>query len=310
MGIYCALSQAGFEVNDQLYRLNKNWVNNKKISQNPVPMETVATTAKGKTIIETLKDMAKHPYREELPCEALTGEVVDHAKKFSDTAVIFLGRSGSEEHDLKVSDMALQEKEKALIESVCKNFSKVVLLLNCGNAFSVGFLEDYPQIKSVLYIGFPGDTGMASVAGILKGSINPSGRLVDTYYKNVNDHPAVCNTGSFKYKDMDKRRFVLYKEDIYVGYRFTETFYDEDEYRQKVMYPFGFGLSYTKFAWSDFRVQDMGDHLEGAVTVQNIGTSAGKDVVQIYCNLPYTGRIEKPKKVLVGFSKTVLLGCI
>lgn len=307
VGFYCALSQAGFTVNDRLYRLHKNWVNEKKVSQDAVPAETVAETAKGKTIIETLKDMVKLPYREELPCEALTEEVLDEAKVFSDTAMIFLGRSGSEEHDLKVEDLALQEKEKQLMDTVCRNFSKVVLLLNCGNALSLGFLEDYPQIKSVLYIGFPGETGMASVAGILKGSINPSGRLVDTFYKNVSDHPAVCNTGSFKYKGMDKRRFVLYKEDIYVGYRFTETFYDEAEYDQKVMYPFGFGMSYSRFAWSDFLLENMGDHLEATVTVQNLGPHAGKDVVQIYCSAPYSGRIEKPKKVLVGFAKTNLL---
>lgn len=128
------------------------------------------------------------------------------------------------------AELGLLPGERAMLERVCCSFDKVVLILNTAGVFELGFLQEFPSIRAVLSIGYPARTGMHSVARLLKGEANPSGRLVDTFYYNTADHPAWPNVGTHRYTDLKKRCFLLYKEDIYVGYRYTETFLPEAEY--------------------------------------------------------------------------------
>lgn len=224
-----------------------------------------------------------------------------------DTPIIVLGRSGSEQHDMRPEELRLFLAERALIDRVTSEFQNVLLILNTAGIFELGFLNEYPQIRAVLSIGYPARTGMRAVARIMNGKANPSGRLTDTFWYNTEDHPAFKNTGTFRYKNASRRHFLMYKEDIYVGYRYTETFLSEEDYAKKVQFPFGFGLSYTTFEWNDVSLTQTAESISVAVTVKNTGSVPGKDVVEVFVEAPYDSRIEKSKKVLAGFEKTGLL---
>lgn len=233
--------------------------------------------------------------------------------------------------------LQLSKTERDMIDLVTKNFDKVTLVYNGANAFQFDFLSNYPQIKSVLWCPPAGQTGFSAFGDVLAGETNPSGKTSDTFVKDLTKTPVFNNTdgaaaassssvgadGAFIYDNVDDLAakytgftgqettvlpsFVNYVEGIYVGYKFYETAADEGliNYDDTVIYPFGYGLSYTSFE------QKMGDvfHKDGKVTfdvtVTNTGDTAGKDVVEVYYNPPYTdGGIEKASKNLVAFEKT------
>ena len=233
--------------------------------------------------------------------------------------------------------LQLSKTERDMIDLVTKNFDKVTLVYNGANAFQFDFLSNYPQIKSVLWCPPAGQTGFSALGDVLAGETNPSGKTSDTFVKDLTKTPVFNNTdgaaaassssvstdGAFVYDNVDDLAatytaftgrentvlpsFVNYVEGIYVGYKFYETAADEGliNYDDTVIYPFGYGLSYTSFE------QKMGDvsHKDGKVTfdvtVTNTGDTAGKDVVEVYYNPPYTdGGIEKTSKNLVAFEKT------
>lgn len=246
---------------------------------------------------------------EEPAPDYLIQEVLDQAKGFSDTAMIVLGNDGVEMSDFTVSELQITENTRALLDVVTKNFDSVIVVVNSGNQMELGFLEEYPQIKAAVSIGTPGPMGAVSLAKILSGEVNPSGHLTDTYAYDVTTAAASVNFGDYKY-DNAKRSFLNYNEGIYVGYRFYETFFAGDEagYTKAVQFPFGYGLSYTDFAWDVSEPQIVGEDIIVDVEVTNTGQVAGKNVVQAYFSAPYTpGGTEKSVIELGAFAKTGLL---
>ena len=277
----------------------------------------------------------------EVPADQYSDDLLSEAKDFSDQAVIVITRVGGEGSDLP-TDMKgenivydenspdyqdfeagehflqLSQTERNMIDMVTSNFDDVTLVYNGANAFQFDFLDDYPQIASVLWCPPAGQTGFNALGGVLAGNTNPSGRTSDTFVTDLTQTPTWNNFGNFRYDNVDEftvsnygypstPTFVNYVEGIYVGYKFYETAADEGliDYDAMVEFPFGYGLSYTTFD------QQMGDvtYQDGTVsfdvTVTNTGDVAGKDVVEVYYNPPYVnGGIEKASANLVAFDKT------
>lgn len=256
-----------------------------------------------------IKMMIAGDSSDEIDSDLLSEELLNNAKEYSNKAVILLTSSGTEASDMTIEQLRLTENKLKLIEMVTSNFDDVTLIINAGNTLELGFIEDYPQIKSVLWVGTPGPYGAQALADVLKGSVNPSGRLVDTYAYDITSHPGSENFGDYKYDNL-KRGFMNYQEGIYIGYRYYETRYegDEEAYNSVVQYPFGYGLSYTDFSW-DLESSSIDEEtVTLKVKVTNNGNVAGKDVVQAYFNAPYVeGGLEKSATVLGDFAKTGLL---
>lgn len=260
---------------------------------------------------------------------------------YEDAAIIVIGRVGGENGDLPttgVTDnsanaddpnsnkhfMELSDNEEALVAYVTSKFENVIVIVNSGSAMELNFIEENSAIKAALWVGYPGATGITAIGEILNGSINPSGHLVDTYAVDFMKDPAVANFGSYQYTNVDNysnmgKYFVQYEEGIYMGYRYYETrgvTDGEEWYQENVVYPFGYGLSYTTFDWTieeaDTTVNqsnlEKDTEIVVAIKVTNTGSIAGKDVVQLYYSTPYVDNgIEKAAKVLGGFAKTELL---
>ncbi|MCR5584051.1 MAG: glycoside hydrolase family 3 C-terminal domain-containing protein [Lachnospiraceae bacterium] len=229
---------------------------------------------------------------------------LEAAAAYSDIAIAVIGRCGSEGYDLKEDELRLSLAEKAMINALCFNFEHVIVIFNTANIMEMGFLDEHEEIEGALMIWNPGEVGMNAVARVLKGEANPSGRLTDTVAYSVNDHPSTCNFGDFSYTDADgnSAKFVEYEEGIYIGYRYFETFGKE------VRYPFGYGLSYTDFEWSDIRMNKDGDSVTISLDVTNTGDMAGKDVAEVYVSVPYiAGGLEKSSIQLAAYVKTDLL---
>lgn len=254
------------------------------------------------------------------------------AKEFSDTALVVFSRNSGEGADI-TNEMKgyaggtagkhyleLSDDEAATLDLVKENFDKVVVILNSSFPMELGFLDD-EKIAGALWIGGPGSVGFNAVGEILAGEVNPSGRLVDTYAYDETSAPSFNNIGEFPYsnsefdyeKDTWHYKYVNYAESIYVGYRYYETRYidnqtgkmDEAAYEKAVQYPFGYGLSYTNFKQEITNFKVDGNEAKMTVKVTNTGEKAGKDVVQLYYTPPYTiGGIEKSHVVLSGFAKT------
>lgn len=242
--------------------------------------------------------------------EYLTDDIVQSAKDYSENALIVLTSSSVEAADAKPDDLKLSENQAALIEKVANNFDNVIIVVNAGNARELGFLDEYPSIKSALWVGTPGSKGANSLGKILAGQVNPSGRLTDTYVYDIDSHPANINFGDYEYNNIAGMSFLNYDEGIYIGYRFFETYYKDDEasYKEAVQYPFGYGLSYTDFKWEVEQYDFDMDTISMDIKVTNIGDMAGKDVVQAYFAAPYyAGGIEKSAIELGGYAKTSLL---
>ncbi|MCD8382923.1 MAG: glycoside hydrolase family 3 C-terminal domain-containing protein [Clostridiales bacterium] len=287
----------------------------------------------------------------EPPADTYTDELIENAKEFSDTAMIVISRIGGEFADLP-TDMAvtreadslehyednsteyqdfpdgthylsLSQTEKDMIDLVCANFDNVILVYNSANTLELGFVDDYEQIKSVIWCPGPGQTGFTALGEIVTGAVNPSGKATDTFVYDLTATPYFNNIGEFAYENADEfgyeatgtftygtttPHFVDYVESIYVGYKFYETAAEEGliDYSSTVQYPFGHGLSYTTFeqTMSDLEIAADGT-ISFDVTVTNTGTVAGKDVVEVYYTPPYTnGGIEKASVNLVTFEKT------
>lgn len=267
-----------------------------------------------------------------------TDEMMNNAKAFSDTAMVVITRVGGEGADLPtdVSQVTydaghsyndfepgnhylqLSKTEKDMIDLVCKNFDKVVVVYNGANAMELGWVKDYSQIKSVIWCAGTGQSGFNALGSILCGDVNPSGRTIDTFVYDLTQTPTVNNFGNFNYTNMDEFKansfgadtipaFVNYVEGIYVGYKFYETAAAEGliDYDKTVVYPFGRGLSYTTFTQTLNSVTEADGTITVDVTVTNTGSASGKEVVEVYYNPPYTnGGIEKASANLIGFAKT------
>ena len=297
---------------------------------------------------------------------AYTDELMASAKEFSDTALVVISRPGGENADMPTDMAAvvdgtwkerdaltgnsyfngvyddtlnegndwdegdhylqLSNREEEMLQMVCDNFDKVIVLINTNNAMELGFLEEY-GVDAAVYTPCPGQNGFDAVGLVLAGEVNPSGKTVDTFVYDLFNTPISNNFGQFMYDNMDEYAvvstnfstgeevtampsFVNYVEGIYVGYKFYETAAAEGliDYDSTVVYPFGYGLSYTTFeqTMSDLTVD--GDTISFDVTVTNTGSVAGKNVVEVFFNPPYTnGGIEKATANLVAFDKTDVL---
>lgn len=270
----------------------------------------------------------------ELPMSQYPTSVLENAKTFSDVAIISIGRVGGEGNDLPTNMSAyggtsdehyleLSKDEKEMVDWVCSNFSKVVVLVNSPSTMELGWVDEYDSIRSVLYTGLTGASGAKAIPEVLSGAVNPSGRTADLYAYDLKSAPSYANAaeaGVGKYLNTKSESpfgvsytsFINYQEGIYVGYRYYETrgYTDgEDWYKQNVQYPFGYGLSYTEFEQKMGDLHDNGDGtLSVNVTVRNVGNTAGREVVQLYYTAPYTeGGIEKSQVVLLDFAKTASL---
>ncbi|WP_416148983.1 glycoside hydrolase family 3 N-terminal domain-containing protein [Salipaludibacillus sp. HK11] len=330
------LENAGFEINEQLYN-------------------DYVDTGLERPIIDM--DGQDWSIPEPLASEFYTEERMQEAKEFSDTAVIFVARSGGEGADLpRVMDgpdtfdpdggafsatgnkygfeddldpdkhyLQLTNREQDMVDSVTEHFDDVVLVVNSSNTFELSWLEDYDQIKSSVSVGGAGLNGFDSLGNVLAGEVNPSGRTVDIYTRDLLDPPAMTNFGDFNYvlenedgsyeHAIDQEnvllKYIEYTEGIYVGHRYYETAAAEGiiDYYDEVQFPFGYGLSYTTFEqevvpdslnWDE-------ENVSFDVNVTNTGSVAGKEVVQIYFSAPYTGEIERSAVDLVAFDKTDIL---
>lgn len=218
--------------------------------------------------------------------------LVKETAKSCETAIVIIGRTAGEEQDnrLEAGSYLLSDDEIAMLTVVREHFKKVVLLLNVGNIID---MTDINRIApdAVLYVWQGGMTGGKGTADVLTGKISPSGKLPDTIAYKASDYPSDANFGREKSRD-------IYAEDIYVGYRYFETFAKE-----KVLYPFGFGLSYTAFEIKTVKAEITEGAVKLSVSVKNIGSYKGKEVIEVYCEAPQ-GRLGKAARVLCGFEKT------
>lgn len=222
----------------------------------------------------------------------LDESLVKETAQSCETAIVIIGRTAGEEQDnrLEAGSYLLSADEIAMLTAVRENFKKVVLLLNVGNIID---MNDINRISpdAVLYVWQGGMTGGKGTADVLTGKVSPSGKLPDTIAYNVSDYPSDANFGKTENKD-------IYAEDIYVGYRYFETFA-----KDKVRYPFGFGLSYTKFEVKAEKAEIFEGAVKLSVSVKNVGEYSGKEVIQLYCEAPQ-GKLGKAARVLCGFEKT------
>lgn len=278
--------------------------------------------------------------------------IFENAKSFSDTALVVIARSAGENADLPTSItdedtfeftggwsgysgvryssnpddidpsksyLELSNREIAMLERVKSEFNQVIVVINSAGAMELGFLED-SAIQGALWMAGPGQTGFDSLGNVLKGAVNPSAKLVDTYVYDLHSIPAFAYVGAFKYAypqanalvatstaDWLYATFTNYSEGIYVGYKFYETAAEEGflDFDSAVQYPFGYGLSYTTFEQSITDFQNDGTNITVTVNVKNTGSVAGKDVVELYYTPPYyNGGIEKSSVNLIDFGKT------
>lgn len=218
--------------------------------------------------------------------------LVKETAKSCETAIVIIGRTAGEEQDnrLEAGSYLLSDDEIAMLTVVREHFKKVVLLLNVGNIID---MTDINRIApdAVLYVWQGGMTGGKGTADVLTGKVSPSGKLPDTIVYKASDYPSDVNFGREKNRD-------IYAEDIYVGYRYFETFAKE-----KVLYPFGFGLSYTEFEIKTEKAEITEGAVKLSASVKNIGSYKGKEVIEVYCEAPQ-GKLGKAARVLCGFEKT------
>lgn len=269
IGITDGLLDAGYKLDEQLLTAYREWD-----EQNP---------------FDHGEGWGGEPWsQKEMP---LTDELVGGAASRADAAIVIIGRTAGEEMDNKIEKGAflLSDLEEDMLRRVTSAFDKTVVLLNTGGLIDMSFMDRYP-VSAVMYVWQGGMVGGAGTAAVLTGEVSPSGKLPDTIAYEISDYPSDKFFGS---GDMD-----CYGEDIYVGYRYFETFA-----KDRVRFPFGFGMSYTSFdlAASDFKLD--GDKVTGSVNVKNTGNVPGREVVQIYCSAPQ-GKLGKPARVLCGFDKT------
>lgn len=327
--LYQALADAGFDVNPELKGFYEN--SGYRRTQNSSDLDN------GNTVYLSTG---------EAPQSAYPNNVKNSYVNYDDAAIVVFTRIGGEGFDLprtmegqegarNADDHYLQldQNETDLIKAVCEaNFKRVVVVINSAAAMELAFLEDSDyyaynsKIDAAVWLGFPGASGTAALGRVLNGTVNPSGRTVDTYVKDLKQDPTWANFGDNRVADGDAYKkggnatlyyFVDYEESIYVGYRYYETrgAGNAEWYDDAVVYPFGYGLSYTDFRWeiedsSSIENVTIAKNAKYTVSVRvtNNGSVAGKDVVQLYGHAPYTvGGIEKSEVVLLDFAKTPLI---
>lgn len=282
----------------------------------------------------------------EVPVSVYTDDVKSSYASYNDAAIVVISRIAGEGADLEIGEytngtnyLALCQDELDMLEMVCENFETVIVLINSTNAIECDFLNDY-DIDAALWVGYTGTWGLNAVADILVGNVNPSGHLVDTYCLDNTTAPSLVGLYGSTYTNYDQtdtrwydvygggldgnHQYITYQDGIYVGYRYYETRYEDVvmgtgnagdyDYSDVVAFPFGHGLSYTTFEWSDFEAayDAASDSFNVSVTVTNTGDVAGKEVVEIYAQSPYTdydkaNGIEKASVELCGFDKTEVL---
>lgn len=285
----------------------------------------------------------------EVPASAYTNEVKSSFAQYKDAAIVTISRISGEGSDLAVDEfkdgknvLSLTAEEQDMLKMAKSNFENVIVLINSTNALECDFIDNEEYgIDAVLWIGYTGGWGLNGVADILVGNANPSGRLVDTYCYDNTTTPSMESIYGADYTNYDPKdeehwysvangqldgnhHYITYQEGIYVGYRYYETRYEDIvmgtanvgdyDYATTVAYPFGYGLSYTEFEYSDFKAEynKDTDSFDVEVDVTNTGDVAGKEVVQIYFQSPYTEHdkengIEKAAVELCGFDKTEVL---
>lgn len=298
-----AFTQEGFEVNDTLWKMYQN-------SGLKIPKE--------------------------VKTDDFSADVTASLDVYNDAAIFVFSRPAHEATDLAEKEVSLSKDEQALLTYIDAHFDRVIVLLNIANAVELGWLNEYDHIQGALWVGYPGQQGMISIPRAVNGTVNPSGRLVDTYAYSAESAAAFENFGYGRvengYNSVGaKNTYVVYGEGIYVGYRYYETRYEDTvlgqgnanskkgssdkkawNYGKEVLYPFGYGLSYTDFSYSGFTVEERGEQFIAKVDVTNTGSVAGKEVVQVYFQSPYTDYdkqylVEKASIELCGFGKTKLL---
>ncbi len=244
---------------------------------------------------------------------------------FGYTSGVYTNNGSYDDFDEGETYLELSNTEEAMIEKVCSTFDKVIVVINANNTMELGWVDEYDSIGAVIYCPGAGKTGFQALGEIVKGDVNPSGKTVDTFVKDLTATPTFNNFGNFSYTNVEDLRqalfaadgayegnlaFVNYVEGIYVGYKYYETASDDGviKYEDHVQYPFGYGLSYTTFEEKIASLTDNGDTVTVTVDVTNTGAVAGKTAVELYMTPPYTnGGIEKASVNLVDFEKTELL---
>lgn len=342
-----ALEASGFEVNPQMWDFYTTG------AAKDIKMDVPDIAGTGRYVIH------------EASMDLLTDKEKNSFSSYNDAAIVSISRSGGESSDLPkeydesyleamdvkgyVGDfhsdpvdspedigrhyLELTSNEEKLIKYAKENFDKVVLVINSANPIDLGFIEDEEYgVDAALWIGNPGQDGLYALADILNGTINPSGKLVDTYAYDQTGSPAFVNFGLNSVESDDPRgtNYVVYQEGIYVGYKYYETRYEDSvlnqgnatanvgvtvenatkwSYEDEVQFPFGYGLSYTSFSHELVKHSSDENSYKFDVKVTNTGNEAGKEVVQLYMQSPYTeydktAGIEKSSVQLVGFVKT------
>ena len=283
----------------------------------------------------------------EPPVDTYSDKLIKNAKDYSDVAVVVLSRKAGEGHNdipMDVSKAAydnnsdeyddfpegehylqLSQTERDMVDMVCSNFNNVIVIYNGANQFELGFTNEYPQIKSVVWCPGTGNVGFNALGKVFSGEVNPSGKTPDTFIYDMTTAPWWNNAEKTEYTNLADLAvegmnagtaqvyapaFTNYVEDIYVGYKYYETAAQEGaiDYDKTVQYPFGYGLSYTEFEQKMGELEEKDGQISVDVEVTNTGDEAGKDVVEVYYNPPYTnGGIEKSSTNLIEFEKTNLL---
>ena len=283
----------------------------------------------------------------EPPVDTYSDELIKSAKEYSDVAVVVLSRKAGEGHNDIPMDvrkaaydnnsdeyddfpegehyLQLSQTERDMVDMVCSNFDNVILIYNGANQFELGFADEYPQIKSVVWCPGTGNVGFNALGKVFSGEVNPSGKTPDTFIYDMTTAPWWNNAEKIEYTNLADMAvegmnagtaqvyapaFTNYVEGIYVGYKYYETAAQEGaiDYDKTVQYPFGYGLSYTEFEQKMGELEEKDGQISVDVEVTNTGDVAGKDVVEVYYKPPYTnGGIEKSSANLIEFEKTNLL---
>ena len=283
----------------------------------------------------------------EPPVDTYSDELIKSAKEYSDVAVVVLSRKAGEGHNDIPMDvrkaaydnnsdeyddfpegehyLQLSQTERDMVDMVCSNFDNVIVIYNGANQFELGFADEYPQIKSVVWCPGTGNVGFNALGKVFSGEINPSGKTPDTFIYDMTTAPWWNNAEKTEYTNLADMAvegmnagtaqvyapaFTNYVEGIYVGYKYYETAAQEGaiDYDKTVQYPFGYGLSYTEFEQKMGELEEKDGQISVDVEVTNTGDVAGKDVVEVYYKPPYTnGGIEKSSANLIEFAKTDLL---
>lgn len=320
-----AFSAVGYRVNDTLTQMYR---------------EHLDEVTVGANTMDNLSGMTY--YIGEFPQSYYTSGVTSSYSAYGDAAIVVFGRQGGEGMDfctdLKTSlsngqtamsssvaetanyadrqhQMELSYEERQLLSHVEANFDKVIVLINSANVMELGELEHDPQVDAIVWMAYPGSRGCDALADILSGAVNPSGHTVDTWPSDLTADPAFPNTTTTAYSNVNNSNaletsyMVEYEEGIYLGYRYYETAAAEGviDYDSAVVYPFGYGLSYTTFSQEIREASVENGIVRVTVAVTNTGGVAGKDVVQVYYHAPYDGGVEKAEVVLAGFAKTETL---